>query len=103
MPTPTRTNRLSLEQGRALIESLKQSGLTAAAYARSINLDARRLSFWKRRLRENNQAGVVPPEPSAFIRIDSEGGTAAPIAQKKPPKPKYKALLQSVPTAMCFD
>lgn len=88
MPNPTRANRLSLETGRALIDALIRSGMTAAAYARANNLDPRRLSFWKRRLRACDQSGVVTTEPTTFIQIDSGGGAAAPAASVKPSMPK---------------
>jgi hypothetical protein len=70
MPNPTRAHRNSLEQGRALIDALIRSGMTAAAYARSNNLDPRRISFWKRRLRASDQVGDKTPNPSAFIQIE---------------------------------
>jgi len=88
MPSPIRTARLSLEQGRALIDALKRSGMTAAAYARSNDLDPRRLSFWKRRLRRNDQAGDAQPDQSAFIQIESGPGTVAPATKPKPSRPK---------------
>ncbi len=88
MPNPTRSTRLSLEQGRALIDALKRSGMTAAAYARSNDLDPRRLSFWKRRLRTSGQAGDAPPDQTAFIQIDPGVEPVAPDTRPKQAKPK---------------
>ena len=88
MPNPIRSTRLSLEQGRALIDAMKRSGMTAAAYARSNDLDPRRLSFWKRRLRTSGQAADAPPDQSAFIQIDPGVEPAAPATRPKPAKPK---------------
>ena len=88
MPNPTRANRISLEQGRALIDALIRSGMKAAAYARSNNLDPRRLSFWKRRLRTSGQAGDAQPDQTAFIQIDPGVEPAAPATRPKPVQPK---------------
>jgi hypothetical protein len=93
MPNPTRTTRLSLEQGRALIDALKRSGITASAYARSNDLDPRRLSFWKRRLRTSDQASDAIPGQSAFIEIDSGVEPDAPATQPKPAKPNPSPAL----------
>lgn len=88
MPNPTRTTRLSFEQGRALIDALKRSGMTAAAYARNNNLDPRRLSFWKRRMRTTDQVVESSPDSSAFVQIASGVGPGVPAAHLKPSKPK---------------
>ena len=83
MPNPTRSTRLTLEQGQALIDALKSSGQTAAAFARGKNLDPRRLSFWKRRLSTRAQASESPPDSSAFVQIAS-GASVAPTAPLRP-------------------
>jgi hypothetical protein len=49
------------EEGRAAIDALSRSGMSADAFARSKGISARRLAYWKTRL-----AGAPPP---AFVAV----------------------------------
>ena len=82
MSNPTHPRKRTLRQGRALIRSWRQSGLSAAAFARQIGVHPNRITFWKRRLALVDQP-ATPARPTAFIPIPDVGrgaATAAPEA-----------------------
>jgi hypothetical protein len=76
MSNPTHPRKRTLRQGRALIRSWRQSGLSAAAFARQTGVHPNRITFWKRRLALVDQSST-PAQPTAFIQIPDAGPGAA--------------------------
>ena len=76
MSNPTHPRKRTLRQGRALIRSWRQSGLSAAAFARQIGVHPNRITFWKRRLALVDQP-ATPAQLTAFIQIPEVGNRAA--------------------------
>ena len=75
MSNPTHPRKRTLRQGRALIRSWRQSGLSAAAFARQIGVHPNRITFWKRRLALVDQPAI--PQPTAFIQLPNAAAEAA--------------------------
>ena len=81
MSNPTHPRKRTLRQGRALIRSWRQSGLSAAAFARQIGVHPNRITFWKRRLALVDQP-APPAQPTAFIQIpDVDRGAAMAVPE----------------------
>ena len=81
MSNPTHPRKRTLRQGRALIRSWRQSGLTAAVFARQIGVHPNRITFWKRRLALVDQP-ATPAQSTAFIQIPDVGSGAAVAVPK---------------------
>jgi hypothetical protein len=71
MPSPTNPRRRTLAQGRALIAAWQASGLSARAFCQARHLSLSRIDFWKRRLRQLDQAESATAPSSAFIQVQS--------------------------------
>lgn len=85
MSNPTHPRKRTFRQGRALIRSWRQSGLSAAAFARQIGVHPNRITFWKRRLALAEQL-ATPAQPTAFIQIpDASPGAAVAVSESAPP------------------
>jgi transposase-like protein len=85
MSNPTHPRKRTFRQGRALIRSWRQSGLSAAAFARQIGVHPNRITFWKRRLALAEQP-ATPAQPTAFIQIpDASPGAAVAVSESAPP------------------
>lgn len=76
MSNPTHPRKRTLRQGRALIRSWRQSGLSAAAFARQIGVHPNRITFWKRRLAPVDQP-ATRAQSTAFIQIPNAAADAA--------------------------
>ena len=75
MSNPTHPRKRTLRQGRALIRSWRQSGMSAAAFARQIGVHPNRITFWKRRLALVDQPAACA-QPTAFIQIPNAAADA---------------------------
>ncbi len=69
MPSPTKPRRRTLAQGRALIAAWQASGLSARAFCQARRLSLSRIDFWKRRLRQLDQAESATTPSSVFIQV----------------------------------
>jgi hypothetical protein len=83
MSNATHLRKRTLRQGRALIRSWRQSGLSAAAFARKIGIHPNRITFWKRRLALVDQP-ATPAQPTAFIQLPNAAATTALAATTLP-------------------
>ncbi len=63
----SRRKAMSIEDGRALIERWRQSGLSQTAFAKREQLDQSRISFWMRKV-EGHDGGKTAPAPR-FVRV----------------------------------
>ena len=95
MSNPTHPRKRTLRQGRALIRSWRQSGLSAAAFARQIGVHPNRISFWKRRLALVDQP-ATPAQPTAFIQIPNAAAEAALAATALPAQTIEAVLLNGI-------
>lgn len=66
------------EDGRAVVEALRKSGLPLAVFARQHGLGATRVRWWRNRLEEREEAG--PMTPAALVPVTLIG-TSAPTAK----------------------
>jgi transposase-like protein len=93
MSNPTHPRKRTFRQGRALIRSWRQSGLSAAAFARQIGVHPNRITFWKRRLALAEQP-ATPAQPTAFIQIpDVSSGAAVAVPETALPAQTIEAVL----------
>ena len=76
MSNPTHPRKRTLRQGRALIRSWRQSGLSAATFARQIGVHPNRITFWKRRLAPVDPSATLA-HSTAFIQIPNAAADAA--------------------------
>lgn len=79
-----RRSRMSVEAGRALVASLKESGLSQAAFARREQIDDKQISFWVRKVRRLEESTATPDTP-AFVRV-----------QARPVMPKQDGVIEVV-------
>jgi hypothetical protein len=95
MSNPTHPRKRTLRQGRALIRSWRQSGLSAAAFARQIGVHPNRITFWKRRLASVDQP-ATPAQSTAFIQIPNAAAEAARTATALPAQTIETVLLNGI-------
>ncbi len=83
MSNPTESRKRTVQQGRDLIAAWKASGISATAFCREQGIHPKRIDWWKRRLRQLDEAQPRHPSAMSFIEI--------PTNQEKPPPAPSKA------------
>lgn len=83
--TAAERRRRDVEQGRALVNAWRASGLSAAAFARERGIQPHRISYWRLRLSDRDAAssGSAPSDTaSAFVEVPRP--TPSPIVMTLP-------------------
>lgn len=78
--TAAERHRRNAEQGRALLDAWRASGLSAAAFARERGVQPHRISYWRLRLSDRGTAlPRTAPSDTAVAFVEVPQPTRSPI------------------------